>query len=200
MTAVDLHVVLVGGSFTEPDDFVRHGFVEALRARHPGCGVSLAAMRMAWFADESVVERLSAAVAAAGAARTWLAGISLGALASLCFVARSGIPVAGLVLMSPYPGTRLVQREIEQAGGLEAWSRHAQADDLERAAWLWLARRAPKAPPIFMYYGTQDRFAEGQRHIAAALPRDRVTEIEGGHDWPDWGTMWHLFLAEDALR
>lgn len=197
------HVILLGGGFTEPDDFVREGFVERLHARNPAAGVTLGALRMAWFADGSAATRIASHVRAArdaGAQRIWLAGISLGALGALCFAARAADEIRGLVLMSPYPGTRLVQREIDEAGGLAAWSRTAQPVDLEHEAWLWIARRRADPPRVFLYFGRGDRFVRGQRALAAALHANENCEIEGGHEWPDWGTMWDRFLQEDALR
>jgi pimeloyl-ACP methyl ester carboxylesterase len=197
------HAILLGGGFTEPDDFVREGFVARLLAQYPHAGVTLDAMPMALFADGSAVDRIAASVEAARtgrARRIWLAGISLGGLGALAFTAQHAGDIAGLVLMSPYPGTRLVQREIEDAGGLDAWSAHAQPFDLERETWLWLAQGGPGAPPTYLFFGNGDRFIEGQRRLAQAMKPVRHREIEGGHEWSDWGRMWDLFLAEDALR
>jgi len=197
-----LHVVLLSGGFIVAEDFLREGFVARLRERGIECPVTIAEVRMAYFADASLAPRLAAIlrdVRAGGAQRVWVAGVSLGGLAALCHAARDD-GLAGLALLSPYPGTRPVLREIERAGGLAPWAAAAEPEDPEREAWLWLARRAPGHPPVHAWYGSGDRFAAGQRQLAQALPGENVHEIAGGHDWADWRAMWNRFLETDSLR
>jgi pimeloyl-ACP methyl ester carboxylesterase len=199
----ELHLVLLSGGFIQAEDFVREGFIDRLREGGVDCPVTIGEVRMAYFADGSVASRVQALVDAGraqGAARTWIAGISLGGLAALCQAARDAQGIDGLALLSPYPGTRLVLGEIESAGGLAAWARDAVPSDLEREAWLWLAKRVPGRPPVHAWYGSADRFVEGQRRLAEALPGENVHEIAGGHDWPDWREMWKRFLDTDSLR
>jgi pimeloyl-ACP methyl ester carboxylesterase len=104
-TSDPLLLALLPGSFIGPEDFIREGFVAAVRERGIGAQVALVDVRMADFADGSVVERLREAVVAParerGATRIWFAGISLGALAALAFAARHERDLEGLVLMSP---------------------------------------------------------------------------------------------------
>jgi pimeloyl-ACP methyl ester carboxylesterase len=201
-TSAQTHAVLLSGGFITIEQFEAHGFIEALHARHPDCGLSIAEVRMAYFADASIGERVHAVVDAArreGARRVWLAGISLGGLAALSHAARDA-DIAGVALFSPYPGTRPMLQAIEAAGGLAAWAAAASATDVEQEAWLWLARRAPRTPPMHAWYGSSDRFVAGQRLLARALAGDNVHEIAGGHDWPDWREMWIRFLETDSLR
>jgi pimeloyl-ACP methyl ester carboxylesterase len=206
-TSAPVLLALLSGSFTEPEDFIREGFVAAARSRGIGAQIAMAEVRMAHFADGSIVERIRESVVVPalerGASRVWLAGISLGALASLAFAARHENELEGLVLMSPYPGTRIVLREIEAEGGLAHWEpRIGPEGDLEREAWRWLARRAQRAPvpEIHFYFGAGDRFADGQRTMAQALPAHAVHEMPGGHEWPDWRRMWNEFLEGKALQ
>lgn len=199
----DLHLVLLSGGFIHAEDFVREGFIDRLRERGVDCPVTIGEVRMAYFADGTIPSRVGELVAAAranGAGRVWIAGISLGGLAALCHTARHPQGIAGLALLSPYPGTRLVLREIEAAGGLDAWAAAAESTDLERETWRWLATRQPGHPPVHAWYGSGDRFAEGQRLMARALSGENVHEIAGGHDWPDWRGMWKSFLDTDSLR
>jgi pimeloyl-ACP methyl ester carboxylesterase len=157
-------------------------------------------VRAAWFADGSIVRRIREAVVQParerGRTRIWLAGISLGALASLCYAARHEEDIEGIVLISPYPATRDVLREMEEAGGLGRWKPAIPPEgDLEREAWLWLADRSMAGVPVHCYFASGDRFAEGQRRMAQALPRERVHEIAGGHDWAAWRQLWSDFLS-----
>jgi hypothetical protein len=204
-TSAPLLLALLSGTFSQPEDFIREGFVSAVRERGIGAQIAMAEVRMAYFADGSVVERIRESVVAPalarGASRIWFAGISLGALASLSFAARHEGDLEGLVLISPYPGTRLVLREIESEGGLASWKpRIGPEGDLEREAWRWLARRPAGGPEVHCYFGAEDRFAEGQRAMAQALPADAVHELPGGHEWKDWRRMWIEFLERNTLQ
>lgn len=194
----DLLIVLLTGTYSEPEDFVREGFPAAVRSRGIAAEIAMSGTRAAEVADGSMVAALHDDVIgparARGRRRVWLAGISLGGLVALAYAARHEPDVEGLVLLSPYPGTREVLREIDDAGGLASWRPEIPADgDLEREAWSWLARRGAN-PPVHLYHGTRDRFADGQRRMAGALANRHARTIDGGHDWPAWREAWSLFL------
>jgi hypothetical protein len=194
-------MALLAGTYSEPEDFVREGFPQALRARGLDAELVMAGIRAAWVADGSIVERIESAIVAParsrGCERLWLGGISLGALAVLGYAARHGADLEGIALISPYPATREVLGEVDAAGGLERWDpRIPPAGDIEREAWRWLARRPADAPAVLCYFASGDRFAEGQRRIADTLPPGSVRELPGGHDWAAWRALWDAFLAE----
>ena len=70
--------------------------------------------------------------------------------------------------------------------------------DLEREAWLWLAKSGDgDDPPVHCYFASGDRFASGQRQMARTLARERVREVEGGHDWAAWRALWIEFLCSN---
>ena len=194
-------VAMLSATFSEPEDFRREGFPQALRARGIGAELVMAELRAAWVADGSIVERIEEAIVAPartrGRQRIWLGGISLGALAALGYAARHAGALEGLALISPYPATRAVLDEIDAAGGLQRWDPDIPAaGDLEREALRWLARRPGGAPTVLCYYASGDRFAEGQRRIAETLPPGASRELPGGHDWSAWRALWEAFLAE----
>jgi predicted esterase len=196
----------------EPQDFVRLGFVDALERASPGTSAVLVDCPMEHFGDASVAERLLEEVVTPahqrGCSQVWLLGISLGGLAALAVGAagaRAGVPLAGIVALSPYLGLRSLLAEIEAAGGPPAWAggpsalmRAGDATDLARAAWAWAAGQ-PSAPPIYLGYGRSDRFARSQAALARLLPADRVSTIDGGHDWPVYQTLWAQWLARGLL-
>lgn len=196
----ELLLVLLTGTYSEPEDFVREGFGHAVRERGLAAAIAMVGTRGSEVADGTIVDRLRDEVIDPARARAikrfWLAGISLGGLAALAFAARHEADIEGVVLLSPYPGTREVQREIGESGGLSRW-RHQPAPqvDVERDAWSWLASRGDR-PRVHLYYGTGDRFAAGQRLLGEALPERDVHAVEGGHDWPTWRRLWSLFLDE----
>lgn len=195
-------IALLNGSFSEPQDFVREGFIAAAQQHALASEIIAAELRAAWFADGTIVDRIREHVVrpaqARGHARVWLGGISLGALSALAYAARREQDLEGLVLISPYPGAREVLREIDAAGGLAQWQpRIPDEGDFEREAWQWLARRG-RALPVHCWYGRDDRFVEGQRRMAAGFEPSCVHEREGGHDWAAWRAFWTEFAAEAA--
>lgn len=197
-------LALLSGTYSEPEDFVREGFDTAVRGHGIGAEIAMAEMRAAWFADGSIVRRIREAVVLParerGRTRIWLAGISLGALASLCYAARHEEDVEGIVLISPYPATREVLREMEAAGGPGRWHPAIPPEgDLEREAWLWLGSTAPGRPAVHCYFGSEDRFAPGQRRMAQAIAPGCAHERPGGHDWPAWRRLWDEFLAQRRM-
>jgi len=196
-----LLLALLSGTYSEPEDFVRAGFPAAVRAQGIDADVVMAEIRAAWFADGSIVRRIRESVVqpaqANGHSRIWLAGISLGGLAALSYAARHESDVSGIVLISPYPATRDVLREVDAAGGLESWKPAIPPEgDLEREAWLWLAGSRNGRASVHCYFSTGDRFAPGQRRMAAAVDPAHVRERPGGHDWEAWTALWIEFLAD----
>ena len=194
-----LSLVLLSGTYSEPEDFVREGFPAAVSDHGIDAEVVMAEVRAAWFADGSIVQRIHDDVIAParerGRSRIWLAGISLGGLAALSYAARHESDIAGIVLISPYPATRDVLREMEAAGGPGQWKPVIPPQgDLEREAWLWLAGTGSMRPPVHCYFASGDRFAPGQRRMASTLSPERVFEMPGGHDWSAWRALWTEFL------
>lgn len=197
-----LSVVLLSGTYSEPEDFVREGFAAAVTGHGIDAEIVMAEVRAAWFADGSIVQRIHDEVVAPsrgrGRSRTWIAGISLGGLAALSYAARHEAEVAGIVLISPYPATRDVLREMEAAGGPGCWKPVIPPEgDLEREAWLWLAGTRDGRPPVHCYFASGDRFAPGQRRMAETLAPERVREMPGGHDWTAWRALWQEFLDHE---
>ena len=196
-----LVMALLTGTYSEPEDFVREGFPQALRAQGIDAEVVMAGVRAAWVADGSIVRHIEESVVAParsrGHSRIWLAGISLGGLAALGYAARHAAGLEGIALIAPYPASREVLREIDAAGGLGRWQPEVPGEgDLEREAWLWLARRDRTSPAVVCYIAAGDRFAEGQRRMAATLGEGAARELPGGHDWLAWRALWDAFLDD----
>src|SRR2546421_9794784 len=84
--ATPLALVLLSGTYSEPEDFVREGFPAAVDRHGIDAEIVMAEVRAAWFADGSIVGRIHDTVVrparARGRSRIWLAGISLGGLAA----------------------------------------------------------------------------------------------------------------------
>jgi pimeloyl-ACP methyl ester carboxylesterase len=191
-------VLLLPPAYARPEDFLREGFAEAVRARALDVDLQPVGLRFRSVSDRSAVahvEQLIAAARSAGCAQVWLAGISLGAYIALLCVERAPQAVDGLCLFAPYLGSHIVTQEIERAGGVAAWEPgELAADDEERRLWRFIQARAHGAPPIHLGLGREDRFGARHRLLAAALPATRVDLVPGGHEWPVWRRLWENFL------
>ena len=70
---------------------------------------------------------------------------------------------------------------------------------MDRKLWPWLQQyaspqRAQHLPPLYLGFGLSDRFASNHQLLADALPPGHVFTTEGGHDWPQWSSLWRKML------
>lgn len=196
-----LRILMLPGAYSRAEDFVREGFLDALATRGIDAEVMLIDAHVGYYGDESIVARIARDfLGEDDAPPTWLVGISLGGFGALAVAAEHPGRVAGVLAISPYPGTRETQREILGAGGLVEWAKRAPAviDDGEHRLWRWLAG-SPPTPPLYAGLADADRFIEGQRLLTSTLPPAHVDTVAGGHDWPAWRELWTRFLAHDLL-
>jgi hypothetical protein len=203
-TRPDTLLVMLPGAYSTPEDFVREGFVQAVRERGVALDIWLVDAHLAYYRNRSILERLRADVLgparAQGYRQVWLLGISVGAFGAIGLAQSPGADIAGMVMLGPYLGEPRVTGAVRAAGGLRDWTAPAIAgsdDDPDFAAWRWLqgyARTPPQRPPLFLGYGQDDRFAADQALLAAALPPEHVRTEPGGHDWPAWRPLWRRAL------
>lgn len=166
-----------------PEQFVEHGFVEALRERRLALDVLLVDAHSEYYLDGDIVERLDLEVVrpmlAKGYGELWLAGISLGGMGCVAYACASEARLAGMLLLAPFLGVRGADRQPEMLGAL------ARRQAGER-----------RLPEIFLGYGAQDRYARSSESLARLLPAGRTITIDGDHDWPTWRALWHLMLPQ----
>jgi pimeloyl-ACP methyl ester carboxylesterase len=191
-------MLLLPPAYSGPEDFVREGFADAVRARGLDLDLVLVELRLRSVSDRSVLahlEELIAAARGAGCTQVSLVGISLGAYMALACAERGRQALDGLCLFAPYLGSHIVTQEIERAGGVAAWEPgELPEDDEERRIWRFIKAHTHGAPPIHLGLGREDRFGARHRVLAAALPAERVDLVPGGHEWPVWRTLWERFL------
>ena len=203
-TTASTLVVLLPGAYHGATDFLRHGFAAAVLRRGLALDLAPLDLRLEHHARGQAIAMVLDAISEArrdgGYRAIWLAGVSLGALTALAVAALHPAAVQGLCLIAPYPGSRPLRNEIECAGGIAAWDPGApDPRDAERAAWWWLKGQGRGAIPAWLLYGEHDRFAAGQRAMAAALPDDSVVATPGAHDWPTWVAHWECFLDRAGI-
>jgi pimeloyl-ACP methyl ester carboxylesterase len=191
-------VLMLPAAYAGPTDFVRHGFVRAVRDRSLEVDVVFAGFQLQEVADRSVFRRLREEIllpAHVLGCAVWMGGISLGGYLALGYAERHPDELAGLCLFAPYLGSYLVTSEIERANGLESWCPGGfPDDDEERRVWRFIRTLRAGSLPVHLGLGREDRF--GRRHslMAAALAPESIDVVPGGHDWPTWRTLWGRFL------
>ena len=210
----DTLLVLLPGAYSDPEEFVREGFIDAMRERRLAVDVLRVDAHLGYYSNGTIIDRLRADVIAPAQARgyrsIWIAGISLGGFGGMVYAEERPGELAGIVAIAPYLGERLVATGIDNAGGLARWPAPPLLPEMspferrELRVWRWLqAYAAPSTPndhpPLWLGYGLDDRFAFSHRLLANALPPERVATTDGGHDWPEWMRLWRSLLPRLPL-
>ncbi|UCV03675.1 hypothetical protein [Dechloromonas denitrificans] len=196
-------MVLLPGAYMQPEDFAAAGFFTALSTRQLPYDLLAVDLDLEAISAGTALPALQAEILAParrqGYAKIWLGGISLGGLLALGHNADTPGSVDGLCLLAPYPGSRLTTNAIARAGGLASWQATPdQLADPEFRVWRWL-QKPPADLPVFVGYGSEDRFAAGMRQIADCFPPSARHAIPGGHEWPVWQLLWEHFLDSGHL-
>ena len=196
-------IVLLPGAYMTPEDFESNAFFDAVSRRHLGLDVIAVDLDSSLISGGSAINDLHREILEPGRRygyqKIWLGGISLGGLLAVACCSDMPGQVDGLCLLAPYPGSRMTTDAIVRAGGLARWQ--ATADELadpEFRIWRWL-RQAPIDFPVFIGYGSEDRFAAGMKRIAECFPPTASIVLPGGHDWPVWKALWENFLDRHFL-
>jgi pimeloyl-ACP methyl ester carboxylesterase len=196
-------MVLLPGAYMQPEDFAAAGFFTALSARRLPYDLLAVDLDLEAISAGTALPALQAEILAParrrGYAKIWLGGISLGGLLALGHNADTPGSVDGLCLLAPYPGSRLTTNAIARAGGLASWqATPEELADPEFRVWRWL-QKPPADLPVFVGYGSEDRFAAGMQQIADCFPPSARHAIPGGHEWPVWQLLWEHFLDSGHL-
>ncbi len=210
----DTLLVLLPGAYSDPEEFVKEGFIDAVRKRRLAVDLLRVDAHLGYYSEEVIIDRLRADVIAPAQARgyraIWIAGISLGGYGGMVYAEERPGELAGIVAIAPYLGERLIATGIDNAGGLARWRAQPLLPEMspfekrELRVWRWLQAYSADPPlgdhpPLWLGYGMDDRFAFSHRLLAAALPADHVATTEGGHDWPEWMRLWRSLLPRLPL-
>ncbi len=198
-------IVMLPGAASVPDEFVREGFVRALRERRIAADVTIVDAHPGYYRERSVIDRLRSDIIEPARARgyreIWLVGISLGGFGALIYAREQPQGISGIVAIAPFLGEGLVAEEIAVQGGLRAWRpQPADGEPIDAPLWRWLqgyVQPSVPRPPLYLGYGRADRLAAPAELLGAALPPDQVFTTDGGHDWPPWRALWQRML--DAM-
>jgi pimeloyl-ACP methyl ester carboxylesterase len=200
-------VVFLPGAGDKADDFVKYGFVEALRQKNLSVDIVSANSTLGYYARGQLVERLHADVIAPARAKgyqqTWVMGMSMGGMGTLLYSHEHASDVTGVLLLAPFLGDRSLSEEIRAAGGLAAWQGPVKgaitSDTYQREVWRWLqavTAHQEDGPNLYLGWGTEDRLGESAAVLAAAVPEGHVFKVPGAHKWTSWKAVLELFLAD----
>jgi pimeloyl-ACP methyl ester carboxylesterase len=192
-------VLFLPAAYTGPEDFVRAGFVSAVRARELPLDLVFADVNLQHLTDRTLLRRvrheLVLPARALGCRSIWICGISLGGFIGLAFAERYTSEIDGLCLLAPYLGNHMITGEIERANGVATWQPgELGPDDDERRVWRFIKSLSDHPVTVRLGYGREDRFANSHRMMAAALNPQDVQVVAGGHEWPVWSQLWAEFL------
>ena len=192
-----LRLVLLPPAYSSPEDFIAHGFASAVRERRLDVDLVFAGLRLKHVNDRTVLSRLQREIitpARALGCAVWLGGISLGAYIALCYAAQRDAAADGLCVFAPYLGSHIVTDEIAR-DGIDHWQPGDPAEnDEERQVWRFIKGLRSGRLPVYLGLGSEDRFADRHRLMAAALAPVDVDVVPGAHDWPTWLRLWERFL------
>jgi pimeloyl-ACP methyl ester carboxylesterase len=196
-------IIMLPGAYMTAADYEKAGFFAAIRQRQLALDMATVDLDLAAISGgtalAAVQTEIIEAARAEGYEKIWLGGISLGGLLALCHNADRPGQVDGLCLLAPYPGSRLTINAITRAGGLTQWqATPEQLGDPEFRMWRWL-QKPPSDFPVFIGYGSEDRFAKGMQQLADCFPTNARHVIAGAHDWPVWQVLWEQFLDSGCL-
>lgn len=195
-------IIFMPGMDDLAEDFERRGIIDELRSQGVTADAIAVDAHFGYYAEQVIFERMSDDVIAwahvVGYESIWLAGISLGGFGAALYAAHHASHINGLVLFAPYLGNDTIIQEIADAGGMKKWDPGAIPDgDYQRTLWAWfkhhLASDKPDLP-VYLGYGTGDRFARANTLLSEGLDPEHVFAITGGHDWRTWKKLWRLFL------
>ena len=186
------------GAYHQAQQFVETGFAAAVLDREMPLDLVFVDLQLQHLGDRTVLARLREELvlpARKAGIAPWLGGISLGGLFALHYAHAYPGDLAGICLLAPYLGNRMLTTEIAKASGLVAWEPGTLAEtDDERQIWRYIKSRTAHSPPMYLGFGRQDRFSSAHHLLADSLPAGAVDVIEGGHDWPTWSRLWENFL------
>jgi hypothetical protein len=198
-------LVLLPGAYDVPQDFIDQNFVREVRKRNVYADIQIVDAHIGYYTKRQIVKRLEDEIVSPakikGYDNIWFAGISLGGYGTLLYSKSNPTALEGVFLMAPYLGENEWARVVQNQGGLKKWSSNP-TDDVDGSLWRWLqsyANQSTDKLPIYVGFGSSDRFAQANGLLADVLPKERSMVIPGGHDWKTWLALWTNFLDISPL-
>jgi pimeloyl-ACP methyl ester carboxylesterase len=192
-------VIVLPGRADKVEVMQEFGVAQAIHAGWPEVDVQLTSATLAYYTDGGLPQRIREQfiepARARGYQRLILMGASMGGMGTL--VVDEGNPgeFDSLVLLAPYLGRARVMREIEAAGGIQAWEPGPKPAVVDRSNFdrelLWRQIQSFTDDPasrqrVWLAYGREDSLAKTVPFISPALAPEQILPREGGHKWVVW--------------
>jgi pimeloyl-ACP methyl ester carboxylesterase len=189
--------IVLPGRYDTPEGLNRRGVAQTIQREWPDADVILSGLGLRDYWTRQAPHRIEreyvAPARAAGYREVWLVGASLGGLGALLHDRHYPASVDGIILLGPYLGDDRIFNEIQQAGGVAAWTpveRSESSADWQRALWShlrsWSYSSSDVPTRVWLIYGKSDPLARGAQVLAPLLPPSQVLPRVGGHAWSVW--------------
>lgn len=201
-TTAPAAIVLLPAALTSPDDFIFHGFAEAIDASGLDVDLLIPDLHSDCYLRSTAVEMLDDMLRIHVQNRyalLWLTGISLGGYGVMQHARLSEVSLPSLqgrFLIAPYLGSREIVNAVHASGGVSAW-RGDGSDMPDAPLWQWLQRQANTAlaDSLCVGCGSEDRFALSSQLLEVLVPNRQVFSTAGDHSFGPWRTLWAQWLA-----
>jgi pimeloyl-ACP methyl ester carboxylesterase len=200
-------LLMLPGAKNTPQELVENGFIRELRERQLPVDVLALDVHVDLYLEREDIERVLHhtldETRVQGYRRIWLFGISLGGSGAMICATQRMAEIEGIFLLAPFLGTRGIIAEVAAAGGLGHWrAGDIGSRDHERLLLEQIrntTRDADGFPPIYLGYGSDDRYRGASIMLAERLPQPRVSVVPGGHDWNTWILLWRRLLGKQPF-
>ena len=201
-TTAPAAIVLLPAALTVPDDFIAHGFAEAIDASGLDVDLLIPDLHADCYLRSTAVEILDDMLQKHVLNRYpsfWLTGISLGGYGVMQHARLSEMAspsLRGRFLIAPYLGSREIVNAVNASGGIATW-RGDGSDMPDAPLWQWLQRQLDTAlaDSLCVGCGTEDRFALASRLLETLVPNQQVFSTAGDHSFGPWRTLWAQWLT-----
>ncbi len=201
-------LIFLRGIWGGPQIFEEHGLVREVVERRLPMDMVAPDTHFGYFQDESFGRRLEEDVIRPARTRgyreIWIVGTSLGGLGALMYLTEYPQGVDGVILINPFLGWDGVVDEIRAAGGISSWTPGPTTTvDWERYLWAWIKGYVAKTdptPPLYLAFGAEDYFVDGDRELAKSLPPTQILILPGGHTYQALRDLWAAQLDRLDIR
>lgn len=196
-------VVFLRGKSGSHRSFETAGMVDELQKQLGSFDIIAPNAHFGYYMSRAVVDRLKYDVIdpaiAAGYREIWLVGVSLGSIGALLYLEAHPSDIDRVCLIAPYLGDSGILDPIANAGGLGYWQ-HPDPDPKD--SWqlkIWNVlknchQKGFQNPPVFLGFGTGDRYHRAHQLLSAGMPPTQVFEVNGGHDFVTFAKVWAAIL------
>lgn len=201
-------IVFLRGKSGSHRSFESSGFVDELHKQGLPVDVVAPNTHFGYYMGRSVVDRLKVDIIdpakSSGYKRIWLVGVSLGSIGSLLYLDSHPDDIDGVCLIAPYLGNSRILDPVEAAGSLQKWQpRNPDAGkDWQQQIWQILKdlqAEGFQTPPVYLAYGTDDRYLRAHKLLSANISEDHIFRVEGGHDFVTFAKAWKALLENGIL-